>query len=100
MVLRDDAFDGPAPSQGPMSLEEMFARVSALFVRAGAFLPPVLRAKSVGEMLNVGERAVRKMMDRDELPWAWQGRQRVVLTHLWISMLTEQAKANNPARFG
>jgi len=50
----------------------------------------------VAEWLGIGERAVRKMMDRGEIPWAWQGRQRVVPLQCWLDRLAAQAKANDP----
>ena len=56
--------------------------------------PIVARVSQVAEWLGVGERAVRKMMDRGELPWAWAGRQRVVPVSVWMDHLAAQAKAN------
>ena len=59
-------------------------------------VPPVVRACLIAEWLGITERAVRDQMDRGELPWAWQGRQRVVPMHVWMDQLATQAKANEP----
>lgn len=63
---------------------------------AMAAVPVVLRVPQVAQMLDVGERAVRKMMDRGELPWAFVGRQRVVPVAVWTERLAAQARANDP----
>ena len=96
----DDDFDHTSPAPRAMNFEDLFARLSGLLVRAGAFGAPVLRSKCVAALLDVSERAVRKMMDRGEIPWTKVGRQRVVPTQLWIDRLNEQAKSNEPPRCG
>jgi hypothetical protein len=67
-----------------------------LLLNPGRVVPPILRPSRVAEWLGIGERAVRKMMDRGEIPWAWQGRQRVVPLQCWLDRLAAQAKANDP----
>ncbi len=74
------------------------AQLAAVVAQSAALLVPLLRVDEVAERLGVGvgERAVRKMMDRGEIPWAWAGRQRVVLARVWLDQLAAQAKDNQP----
>ena len=83
--------DGQA--QELRSLVDLVARIVG---RSEPPTPPVLRVKEVAERLGIGERAVRDQMDRGELPWAWQGRQRVVPLQVWLDRLAAQAKSNEP----
>ena len=62
---------------------------------APAAVPVVLRVKQIAPMLGVGERAVRKMMDRGDLPWVFIGRQRVVPVAIWMDRLASRARAND-----
>ena len=60
----------------------------------GPGAPVIVRGSQVAEWLGITDRAVRKMMDRGELPWTWLGRQRVVPLAIWMDRLAAEAKAN------
>jgi hypothetical protein len=96
----DNEGEGASRRCGRVRVRDLLARMLVMLADHGRALAPVLRIDRVAEWLDVSERAVRKMMDRGEIPWAWQGRQRVVPTHVWLDRLAAEARKNDPPHCG
>lgn len=80
--------DDPEPSGAPA------ATAPGLGELLSAMAKPFYLVEELARLLRITPRGVRKMMDRNELPWALLGRQRVVPRAMLDRQLAEQAQRN------
>lgn len=83
--------DVDAPDDDLAAVATLLREIAALLRRLDP-ARPLLTVDDLSVWLGITPRAVRRLLDHEEIPYAWLGRRRVILREQFLAYLAERAR--------